>query len=125
MDVKTAFLNGDLHEDLYMAQSEGFAVEGQEHMFCKFNKSIYGLKQASRQWYIKFDNVIWKFGFTENKRDNCIHIKIKGSKFNILVLYVGQLLQSLLRMECLWFALAHVDMCSSQESSGRANQNKA
>jgi hypothetical protein len=49
MDVKTAFLNGDLLENVYMAQSKGFAVKGKEHMGCHMRKSIYGLKQASRQ----------------------------------------------------------------------------
>ena len=55
MDVKTAFLNGDLKEDVYMAQPEGFVVEGKEHLACRLKKSIYGLKQASREWYLKFD----------------------------------------------------------------------
>ena len=49
MDVKTAFLNGDLYENVYMAQPESFVVEGKEHLGCKLKKSIYGLKQASRQ----------------------------------------------------------------------------
>ena len=47
MDVKTAFLNGDLYENVYMAQPKGFVVEGKEHMGCRLKKSIYGLKQAS------------------------------------------------------------------------------
>jgi len=82
MDIKIAFLNGDLHEDVYMAEPEGFVVEGKEHMCCRLKKSIYGLKQASRQWYIKFDNVIQNFGFTENKRDNCIYIlRSRGASF--------------------------------------------
>ena len=48
MDVKTAFLNDDLYEDVYMQQPEGFKPEGQEHLVCKLKKSIYRLKQASR-----------------------------------------------------------------------------
>ena len=66
MDVKTAFLNGNLDEDIYMEQPEGFTKKGNEHLVCKLKKSIYGLKQASRQWYIKFNNTITSFGFKEN-----------------------------------------------------------
>jgi hypothetical protein len=55
MDVKTAFFNGDLYENIYMAQPKGFIVEGNESLGCHLTKSIYGLKQASRQWYLKFD----------------------------------------------------------------------
>ena len=51
MDVKTAFLNGDLEDNFYMDQPMGFSVEGMEHMVCKLKKSIYSLNQASRQWY--------------------------------------------------------------------------
>jgi len=58
MDVKTAFLNGDLEEDVYMDQLVGFIEEGKEHMVCKLKKSIYGLKQASKQWYLKFNDTI-------------------------------------------------------------------
>ncbi|KAJ9709896.1 hypothetical protein PVL29_001400 [Vitis rotundifolia] len=58
MDVKTAFLNGDLDEDMYMEQPIGFVEVGKEDLVCKLNKSIYGLKQASRQWYLKFDSII-------------------------------------------------------------------
>ena len=92
MDVRTAFLNGDLHEDVYMTQPEGFVVEAKEHMGCKLKKSIYGLKQSARMWYLKFDEIIRNFGFKENKVDNCIYIKVKGGKFIILVLYVDDIL---------------------------------
>ena len=67
MDVKTAFLNGNLDENVYMAQPKGFVVEGKERMGCRLKKSIYGLKQASRQWYLKFNSTIGKFGFKKNR----------------------------------------------------------
>ena len=83
MDVKTAFLNGDLFEDVYMAQPEGFVVDGKESMGCRLKKSIYGLKQASRQWFLKFDETIRKFGFKENEEDNCIYAKFRnGNSFS-------------------------------------------
>jgi hypothetical protein len=72
MDVNTTFLNGELVENVFMAQPKGFVVSGKEHMECHLRRSIYGLKQASRQWYIKFDQTIRKFGFEENKEENCI-----------------------------------------------------
>ena len=58
MDVKTTFLNGDLKENVYMKQSKGFIMEVKENMGCRLKKSIYGLKQASRQWYLKFNQTI-------------------------------------------------------------------
>jgi hypothetical protein len=75
-----------------MAQLEGFAVEGNEHMGCKLNKYLYGLKKASRHWYIKFDEVIRSFSFSENKVDNCIYVKFKGKDFTVLALYVDDIL---------------------------------
>jgi hypothetical protein len=61
-------------------------------MGCKLNKSIYGLKQVSRLWYLKCDKVVKKFVFIENQVDNCISIKTKGSMYVILVLYVDDIL---------------------------------
>lgn len=92
MDVKTTFLNGDLSEEVYMKQPEGFEEDGKEHMVCKLKKSIYGLKQASRQWYIKFHEVVISFGFVENTVDSCIYLKVNRSKFIFLVLYVDDIL---------------------------------
>ena len=92
MDVKTAFLNGDLEEEVYMEQPEGFIKENENKLVCKLKKSIYGLKQASRQWYLKFNRIITSFGFTENTVDHCIYLKVSGSRFMILVLYVDDIL---------------------------------
>ena len=63
--VKTAFLNGNLEEKIYMIQPEGFIAKNQKHMVCKLKMSIYGLKQASRSWNIRFDQAIKSFGFEQ------------------------------------------------------------
>jgi hypothetical protein len=62
LDVKTEFLHGDLEEEIYMEQLEGFAVAGKEHLICKLNKSLYGLKQAPRQRYKKFEPFMTNLG---------------------------------------------------------------
>jgi len=65
MDVKTAFLNGELEEEIYMEQPEGFVIHGLENKVCKLDKSLYGLKQAPKQWHEKFDNLMifeWVLG---------------------------------------------------------------
>jgi hypothetical protein len=61
-------------------------------MGCRLKKSIYDLKQASRQWYLKFDGTIWKFEFKENLEDNCIYTEFKNGKFIFLILYVDDIL---------------------------------
>jgi len=66
MDVKTAFLNGNLSEDVYMIQPEGFVNPENAGKVCKLLKSIYGLKQASRSWNLHFDEVVKGFGFIKN-----------------------------------------------------------
>ena len=58
MDVKIAFLNRDLEEKIYIDPPEGFSIEGKEHMVCKLKKSIYELKQPSRQRYLKFNDIV-------------------------------------------------------------------
>ena len=92
MDVKTTFLNGELEEEVYMKQLEGFFSSQGEHLICKLKKSIYGLKQASRQWYLKFHDMRSSFGFKENIMDQCIYQKVSGSKICFLILYVDDIL---------------------------------
>ena len=75
MDVKIAFLNGELDEEVYMDQPEGFVVKGQKHKVCKLVKSLYGLKQAPKQWHEKFDHTTMSHGFKINECDKCVYIK--------------------------------------------------
>ncbi|RVW89971.1 Retrovirus-related Pol polyprotein from transposon TNT 1-94 [Vitis vinifera] len=56
LDVKTAFLHGDLENEIYMDQPGGFTIKGKEHLVCRLKRNLYGLKQARRQWYKKFDS---------------------------------------------------------------------
>nr|GEU88987.1 zinc finger, CCHC-type [Tanacetum cinerariifolium] len=72
VDVKTAFLNGDLDEEIYMKQPEGFVMYGHENKVCKLKKSLYGLKQAPKQWHQKFDEVVLSNGFSLNQADKLI-----------------------------------------------------
>jgi Reverse transcriptase (RNA-dependent DNA polymerase) len=92
MDVKTVFLNGDIDECIYMSQSPNYESDNSKQMIYKLKKSIYKLKQASRQWYFKFHQVIISFGFEPNLVDECIYHKFSGSKFVFLVLYVDDIL---------------------------------
>ena len=92
MDVKTAFSNGDLDEEIYMELPEGFIVPGQEQKVCQLVKSLYGLKQAPMQWHEKFDSVMMTNGFKINKCDKCVYIKNTEHGFVIICLYVDDIL---------------------------------
>jgi hypothetical protein len=92
MDVKTAFLNGNLAEELYMVQPEGFVDPEDDGKVCKLQHSIYGLKQPSRSWNLRFDEVIKGFGFVQNFDEYYIYKKVSGSSVAFLVLYVDDIL---------------------------------
>ncbi|GJU83576.1 retrotransposon protein, putative, ty1-copia subclass [Tanacetum coccineum] len=92
MDVKTAFLNGYLNEEVYMEQPEGFVNPKYPNRVCKLKRSIYGLKQASRQWNKRFDDEIKKFGFSQNADEPCVYLKASGSNVTFLILYVDDIL---------------------------------
>ncbi|GKD06559.1 retrotransposon protein, putative, ty1-copia subclass [Tanacetum coccineum] len=87
MDIKTAFLNGYLDEDIYMVQPEGFVDPNHPRKVCKLQRSIYGLKQASRSWNKRFDEEIKRFGFhkimmihfAQNLDEPCVYQKASGS----------------------------------------------
>ncbi|KAJ9544557.1 hypothetical protein OSB04_024264 [Centaurea solstitialis] len=92
MDVKTAFLNGKLTEDVYMEQPEGFEDPKNPNKVCKLLKSIYGLKQASRSWNLYFDERIKEFGFAKSEFEPCVYTKFSGSIVTFLFLYVDNIL---------------------------------
>ena len=92
MDVKTAFLNGNLTEDVYMTQPEGFVDPKKSSMVCKLQRSIYGLRQASRNWNIRFNEAVKEFGFIKNDCDHCVFKKVSGSSVAFLILYVDDIL---------------------------------
>ena len=91
IDVKTAFLNGNLSEEVYMIQPKGFTSKDSNKV-CKLQKSIYGLKQASRSWNIRFDETIKEFVFSQNVDEPCVYKKISGGAIVFLVLYVDDIL---------------------------------
>ena len=92
MDVKTTFLNGDLDEKIYMNQPERFIASRQENKVCKLIRSLYGLKQALKQWHIKFDDIILSCGFVINQTGKCVCHKVDENNIVILHLYVDDIL---------------------------------
>ncbi|KAL3834104.1 hypothetical protein ACJIZ3_008840 [Penstemon smallii] len=93
LDVKTAFLHGDLEEEIYMLQPEGFEEKEKENLVCRLNKSLYGLKQAPRCWYKRFDSFIMSLGYNRLSSDPCAYYKRFGDgDFVILLLYVDDML---------------------------------
>ncbi|PKI59273.1 hypothetical protein CRG98_020353 [Punica granatum] len=91
MDVKTAFLNGHIEEDIFMDQPRGFESKDKSKV-CKLKSSIYGLKQASRSWNRRFDEAVKSFGFIKNEDEPCVYKKASGSMIAFLVLYVDDIL---------------------------------
>ena len=92
MDVKTTFLNRELDEEIYVDQPVGFVAKGQERKVCKLKRSIYGLKQSSRQWYLRFHRAILLNRFMMIEEDHCVYTKRSKGSFIILSLYVDDIL---------------------------------
>ena len=93
MDVVTAFLNGDLQEEIYMEIPQGLRTKENENYVCKLRKALYGLKQAPRQWYAKIHNyLVGSLGFKSSVNDPCLYIRHKLSNLTIIALYVDDLL---------------------------------
>jgi hypothetical protein len=91
MDVKTTFLHGDLEEEIYMKQPEGFVVKGKKELVCKLKNPLYGLKQSPRMWYQNFDPYMLGLGFTRSKEDHYVYFKLIGDHLIYLVLCVDDM----------------------------------
>ena len=89
MDVKTAFLNGFLEEELYMMQPEGFVNPKGANKMCKLQQSIYGLVQASRSWNIRFDELVKAYSFIQTCGEAYIYKKVSGELCRISIIICG------------------------------------
>ena len=92
MDVQTAFLHGKLSEEIYVEQSRGFEQAGSENLVCKLEKGLYGLKQASRCWFLTIDEFLQANLYKKCDGDRCVYLKAVGDKFLILALYVDDVI---------------------------------
>ena len=92
IDVKTAFLYGELEEEIVIEQPDGFVLPGEENKVCRLIKSLYDLKQEPKQWHEKFDTTLTSAGFSVNEADKCVYYRYGGGEGVILCLYVDDIL---------------------------------
>jgi hypothetical protein len=92
MDVKSAFLNGDLKEEVYMEQLESFELTDNPDLVCKLKKALYGLKQAPRAWYYRLDKYLQDKEFKRGTVDNTLYIKTEGNELLIMLVYVDDII---------------------------------
>ena len=90
MDVKSAYLNGTLSEEIYMDQPEGY-IHG-DGKVCQLQKSLYGLKQAGCAWYKKIDEYFGDLNLQRTNVDNCVYYRQNGEKILIVMIYVDDIL---------------------------------
>ena len=94
MDVKSAFLNGYLEEEIFVEQPEGFVVQGQEEKVYRLRKALYGLKQAPRSWYSRIDAHLVNLGFKKSLSESSLYVKKTNGELLVVSLYVDDLLVS-------------------------------
>lgn len=92
MDVKSAFLNGELEEEVYIEQPEGFLLPEKGDYVCKLRKALYGLKQAPRAWYARLDKYLQKQGFKKGNDDSNLYIKTEHNNMIIIEVYVDDII---------------------------------
>ena len=92
LDVKSAFLNGYLQEEIYVEQPEGFSIKGHEDKVYLLKKALYGLKQAPRAWYSRIDDYLLSLGFTKSLSESTLYVQHLNAEILIVSLYVDDLL---------------------------------
>jgi hypothetical protein len=92
MDVKSAFLNGDLKEEVYVVQPPGFVIQGQEHKVYKLSKALYGLRQAPRAWNTKLDATLKGLGFSQSPLEHGLYARGVGDTRLLIGVYVDDLI---------------------------------
>lgn len=92
LDVKTAFLNGDLKEEVFVTQPEGFEKAGKEQYVYKLKKALYGLRQAPRAWYAKLNSYLEELGFTRCPYEPAVYTRKENDEVLIITVYVDDLL---------------------------------
>jgi hypothetical protein len=92
LDVITAFLNGDIHEEIFMEIPEGFLGSLDPSKVCKVNRALYGLKQAPKAWYERINSWLIRQGLTHSQHDPNLYFSVQNGKRTILLLYVDDLL---------------------------------
>ena len=91
LDVKKAFLHGELIEEVYVSQPEGFSKKGEEHKVFKLKKALYGLRQAPRAWNTKLDQILKGLKFKKCSKESSVYRKDEKDKLLIVVVYVDNL----------------------------------
>jgi transposase InsO family protein len=92
MDVKSSFLNGELEEEVYIEQPEGFQLSENTDYVCKLKKALYGLKQAPRAWYSRLDKYLQQAGFRKGSADNNLYIKVSQGNILLIEVYVDDII---------------------------------
>ena len=92
MDVKSAFLNGELEEEVYTEQPEGFQLSENEDYVCRLKRALYGLKQAPRAWYSILDRYLLQQNFKRGSADSNLYIKQENNKILIIEVYVDDII---------------------------------
>ena len=87
LDIKTAFLYGELSEEIYLEQLEGFITAGQEKLVSRLHKCLYGLKQASRVWKQHFDSFLRNFGPTPRDYDPCLYYRHRKGEITMVIIW--------------------------------------